>query len=482
MATPQSRPGFAVRYLILFGGEAVSKVCVLLAFAYLARVLSPSDYGTVELALSVTMFFVLGVESGMGSYGARIVAADPSQAPSIVPRVAILRGLLGLPAFLLILAVAAQYRAAGLGVLAVNGIAVLLTPFLTQWVFQGLAQMHWVAAGTALRNMTFVALVLLLVRPGSDIRLVAAAEVGGVAALGLFNLWVLRSRLRVALDWHGLWPGVTRVFGDVWSLGLSDFTWACLWYSPAVVLGWATGGRTDQVAWIAASVRIVNALHTFVFLYFFNLLPGLAQALATGIDDWQRLMQRSMRVALWPAVLFAVGGTLIAPAAMPLVYGAEYASAVVPFQAVVWMIPVAWFSGHYRFSLIAAGRQRWEFLASAGAAIVVVGGAWLLAGTWGSAGAATALVAGGVVNAVLAAWFSNRTIAGVAVLACAGPPAAAGAAALVVGVLLREVVGVVPATVVACASFLAVAAVAEPELRRLASPAAFRTRSHADVA
>ena len=75
--TEARNQGFAARYLILFGGEAFSKVCVLLAFAYLARVLSPSSYGTVELALSVTMFFVLGVESGMGSYGARMVAAQP---------------------------------------------------------------------------------------------------------------------------------------------------------------------------------------------------------------------------------------------------------------------------------------------------------------------------------------------------------------------------------------------------------------------
>lgn len=49
---------------------------MLVAFAYLARVLDPREYGVVELALSVTVFIVLGVESGMGL---RIVIALPCQ-------------------------------------------------------------------------------------------------------------------------------------------------------------------------------------------------------------------------------------------------------------------------------------------------------------------------------------------------------------------------------------------------------------------
>ena len=76
----QLRPrSFVTRYLMLFGGETFSKLCVMAAFVYLARVLTPHDYGIIELALSVTVFFVLGVESGMGLYGARVVAARPER-------------------------------------------------------------------------------------------------------------------------------------------------------------------------------------------------------------------------------------------------------------------------------------------------------------------------------------------------------------------------------------------------------------------
>jgi O-antigen/teichoic acid export membrane protein len=447
------RHGFAVRYLTLFGGEAFSKVCVMVAFAYLARALGPRDFGIIELALSIAVFFVLGVESGMGSYGARMVAARPEEIPTLIPRVMLLRTLFSLPAYVIVVLVAAHYRVAGLGILAINGLTVLLTPFSVQWVFQGLRQMQLVAIGTALRNLGFVALIFLLVRPGSDLRLVAVAEVGAATALAIFNIVVLIVRLRVRIDWRGVVGGAGRLFHEVWYLGASDLAWACLWYSPVIVMGWIAMGHPEQVAWVAASVRIVVALHTFVYLYFFNLLPNLARELTVSLDEWRALVTRSIAASMWPACLVSVGGTLIAPVLIRIIYGPEYGAAVRPFQIVVWMIPVVWLSGHFRFSLIAAGHQRSESFASAVMAGVTVASAAILGTVVGSSGAAAALVIGGLVNAVLAYAAMARqigrvplssvrpvlvatvvaSVVGMGVSRAAGPVAGATAATLVYG-------------------------------------------------
>jgi O-antigen/teichoic acid export membrane protein len=360
-------------------------------------VLPPAEFGLVELALSVTVFFVLGVESGMGMYGARLVAATPADLPAIAARIMLLRLLYGVPAYGVLLIVASRYGEAG-ALLAVYGLVVLLTPMFVQWAFQGLRQMQWVAAGTALRNFVFVGLVLALVRPDSDLRLVGLAEVGGAAALAVFNLVVLRWRVGVRLDLSGLWDGTRRLFRDVWYLGASDMTWACLWYAPGVIVGWMLLERTEQVAWIGAAVRIVLSLHTFVWLYFFNLLPNLTLELAQGLENWRELVQRSLRTSMWPAGLIAVAGTVVAPRLMPTIYGGAYEAAVVPFQIIIWMIPVTWLSGHFRYTLIASGHQRWEAAASAATAVVTVTAAVILVPRWESSGAAAALLIGGVAN------------------------------------------------------------------------------------
>jgi O-antigen/teichoic acid export membrane protein len=396
--------------LLLLGGEAFSKVCVLVAFGYLARVLSPGDYGLVELALSITVFFVLGVESGMGLYGARVVASAPDRAAALVPEVMVLRAMLSVPAFVAMLAAAAILQGVGLGFLAVNAVAVLLTPFLTQWVFQGLRQMQWVVAGTMARSLAFVLLVVVLVRPGADLRVVAAAEVGGLAMLGAVNWYILRRNLRLALAWRGVMAGARRLFDDVWFMGIGDFAWACLWYGPLLAIGWLNAGRPDQAAWLGSATRLVLALHTFVFLYFFNLLPNLARELAVGLDAWRDLVARSIRTAMWPACLVAVVGTLGAPALVPAVFGPAYEDAVVSFQIAVWIIPVAWLSGHHRFSLIAAGHQRTEVLVSLATASATLAAALTVGRRFGAAGGSAAVVAGGVVNLVLAVAAVNRRV------------------------------------------------------------------------
>jgi O-antigen/teichoic acid export membrane protein len=459
------RRSFLVRYLTLFGGEAFSKLCVLAAFGHLARVLDPSQYGIIELALAVTVFFVLGVESGMGLYGARVVAADHERIPRLVPEVMVLRAALGVPAFLLILAVAAGYQASGLGILAINGIAVLLTPFLTQWVFQGLRQMQWVALGTAVRSLTFLAIVWLFVRPGSDIRLAAVAEVAGIGALALVNTALLR-RLHIHLDWAGLWARVRRLFGDVWYMGLSDFTWACQWYAPGIVAGWMSLSSTEQVAWIGASLRIVMALHTFVWLYFFNMLPNLANDLSVGIDEWRRLVSRSLNSSMWPACLIAVGGTLFAPVLLPAIYGDSYTAAVRPFQIIIWMIPVAWFSGHFRFSLIAAGQQRWEFAASAATAVTTVILALVLVRKGGAIGAATAMLSGAIVNTMLSYGAMAREIATVPLTSSLRPALIAITISLAAGFAVAAVAGHLAGTIAGCLLYGAAAMRHENDLAK----------------
>ena len=145
------------------------------------------------------------------------------------------------------------------------------------------------------------------------------------------------------------------------------------------------------------------ALHTFVWLYFFNLLPALTRAMVIGDHEWRTLIRRSLQD-------LDVGGLPRRPGrhacsrrwwCRPST-GPPTAAAALPLQIVIWMIPLACFSGHFRYSLIAAGEQRWEF----GALAVTVVGQCLLrlltTPTLGAVGAAISLVLGGAINGVLA--------------------------------------------------------------------------------
>jgi polysaccharide transporter, PST family len=472
IATPEGgvtrlrRRSFAPRYLTLFGGEAFSKLCVLAAFAYLARVVGPREFGIIELALSITIFFVLSAENGLGSYGARLVARSRKATAQVVPQVMLLRLFLAVPCYLVMLLGSYWYGIAGPGIVAVYGLVVLVTPLFTQWVSQGLRQMHLVAMGSALRNFLFVTLVLLFVRPGSDTRLVAAAEVCGAMALGVFNTYVLFRVLKVRLEWRGALGGAVRLLRDTWYMGASDITWACLWYSPSVIVGAMGLAAAEHVAWLAAAVRIVVALHSFVWLYFFNMLPNLSRELSIGLDEWRDLVRRSLSTSMWPAFLVALGGTLGAPLIVTILYGSAYEPAVRPLQIVVWMIPVTWFSGHFRFTLLAAGQQRLEFFAAAASAAVMVPLAVVLVYHQGSTGAAVALLVGSVMNAWLALVAVRRNVGRSPALSAIAPALSTCVGCLALGAAAGLVAGTMAAAVVGCLAYTVVALSHDNELTR----------------
>ena len=433
------RRSFVVRYLTLFGGEGISKLCALGAFAYLARALGPHRFGIIELALSVMVFFLLATETGSGSYGARLIERTPDMMPQLIPRIIVLRALLAIPAYTVLLFISARYGMPGIGILGVYGVLVLLAPFFVQWAFQGLRQMQWVAISSVIRYGVFAGVVFVFVRHGSDTRLVAMAEVSGAIALVIFNAIIIRRVLHLRLDWHGAFSGALHLFREVWYLGASDLSWAAMWYAPAVILGWTAITHTEQIAWLGAAVRVVMALHTFVWLYFFNMLPNLSREIHQGLAGWRELLRRSMAGSTWLACLVAIGGTLFAPIIVGAVYGDAYAPAVLPLQIVIWMIPVAWFSGHFRYSLIAGGHQHLEFMAAGTAGLVTIVATWLGMREYGAPGAAAALLLGGLVNALLSGFATSRAIGPVR-LTTAAVPAFSCLAATLVGLTIGETV------------------------------------------
>ena len=470
VATPaqpaEGRGGFSKRYLTLFAGEVISKLCVFAAFAYLARVLGPNGFGLIELALSITLFFVMAVDGGLGSYGARVVSARPDEAPRVLGQIMAVRAAAAAIAYVPLLLGSIFYGLPGAGMLAVYGLVVFFVPLFNQWLFQGFRAMHFVAAGTTLRNIVFAAVVFAAVRPGADLRVVAIAEVAGAAALAAFSTIAARRVLRIYPDRRGLARGAVRMLRESWPLGASEVTWAALWYSPGIVLGLLS--TTEEMAWLAGPLRIVLALHTFVWLYFFNLLPSLSRALATTDEDWRSLTQRSLRTSMWLACLVALSGTLFAPFIVKTVYGPEYGAAALPLQIVVWMIPLASFSGHFRYSLIAAGEQRWEFYALAATVVVTVSGAWALSPVLGASGAAISLVAGGAINGMLAWLAVARRIGALDAGSAVAGSVVSCLLCLLTGLAIGWIAGPAIGAATALGCYLVIAARRDTELMRLA--------------
>ena len=260
-------PRLATNYVILSGGEFISKVLAAVALAYLARVLGPKSYGYLEFAIAIYFIVHLFVDSGLSYIGAREIAKDKSQLPRLFVNITLARSILAVTAFLFLALLAAFINQPQevKTLIFLYGLVMLVLPWLTQYVFQGRDMMQYVALASLTRWSVFAGLVFLLVHAPRQIWLVPVIEGAAQLSVGvillaaiahLFGLPRYRARLKEAF----------ALYRKALPIGASELVWAVKIYFATILLGFVIGG--EELGWFAAAHRIVIALHAFVWLYF----------------------------------------------------------------------------------------------------------------------------------------------------------------------------------------------------------------------
>jgi len=404
------RQRLATNLLFLLSGEFTAKLLTFASFSYLARMLGPRDYGFIEFTLALMVFFTLPVDLGLGSYGAREIARDPSRAPQLLHEVT------GLRLFLSICSMAALAIVAPFlhqshklkELLVLYGLSLLGAPFLLQWLFQGHDQMRWVALTSIVRQLSYAGLVFLVFRRGTPLLYIGVIECVSVAAAALFCVFVTRKQMHLAWPWPDL--KIKRLVGHLKEsspIGLTELAWGFMWYFCTVLLGMIFSDAT--LGWWGASHRALMALHTFVWLYFFNLLPSISRCALGSKDQLLNLMDESVRFTAWTGLLAGALLMITAPDLLSVLYGPNFRNAARSFSVLVWMLPVAMLSGHHRYILIAYKQQGRLLLCTTISAATAVVLGLVLVPRYDGPGAAWALLIANTVNFALV-YFSVKQL------------------------------------------------------------------------
>ena len=195
--------------------------------------------------------------------------------------------------------------------LSLYGISLLAGPFLLQWFFQAHDQMQWVGAASIVRQTGFAVLVFLVCHRGVPLAYLGLVECGSVLAVSAFCIYVTHWKMGFAWPWPALRIGaLLGHMGEALAIGLAELAWAFMWYFSTVLLGLVFSGRT--LGWFGASHRALMALHTFVWLYFFNLLPSIARCVGKPHEHLLKLMDQSVRFTAWTGLFVAAVLTVIA--------------------------------------------------------------------------------------------------------------------------------------------------------------------------
>ncbi len=443
-AQVQAQPAIAHRLemnlVLLAAGESAAKVCTFLAFSHLARTLGPERYGALEFVLAIVMFLSLVVDFGLGNYGAREIAKNRGGARTVLAEITGLRILLACGAFavLILLAFVLNRGVQVTQLFVAYAFSLFGGPFLLQWFFQAHDRMGMVALASSLRQLVFALAVLFFFRPGTPLVWIGIAECFSVAATGAVCLALIRWHLRESLVWPSLhWNRAVRPhWQQVAPMGFGELAWASMWYFATVLLGFLFADRS--LGWFGASHRVLMALHTFVWMYFFNLLPSISRCAAQPNQTLIELMQRSMRFTAWTGLYGAFLLTVLSSRLMALAFGESFRGAGSSLAVLAWMLPVALLSGHYRYILIAYNQQSrllWTLVVSAAVAFAAGG---LLVPKMGAIGAGWALLIANCVNCALVFREVDRSVVRIPFLREFAMPCAGLAAASVLYLVTRN--------------------------------------------
>ncbi len=395
-------------FLSLVGAEAFTKLITFAAFAYLARILGAANFGYIEWSAAVLMCASLIVDQGFSSYGAREIAKNPSETARLTAEVVTARFLMAALGYLVIVLFAFLFvsdQTIRL-LLLIYGLSLWALPLLLQWVFQGHDRMNLVALTGIIRQTIFVGIVFAFVGSANDLLIVGIAEVAAVAFAALFSVWLYRRYLASGMDF--LKPKISaKLFREGAPIGLSQMFWTVKMFGATLILGLVA--TAEDTGYFAGAMRILIALHTFVWLYHFNLLPSLSRAWVEGRENFSRIIRNSMRIVVPVSLVVGIIWVWLAPLVMRTAYGQDFSNGGGALQWLAGACVAAAISGHFRFGLIAAGFQTKEMLVSAiGAAVaaILIPVGYYRAGT---SGAAAALCFAEIV-VLLCSWLIARRV------------------------------------------------------------------------
>jgi O-antigen/teichoic acid export membrane protein len=444
--------------LSLSTGEVMSRLIGFTAFALLARRLRPDDYGAVEFAVALALFFAMVVDFGLETIGARSIVHDRAKVGRLAAQI---------PAARLLIAVVAVPVMGGVAIITAQpeqtvrlvwlvSLGLLAVPWFQRWLFQGLEMMDWVSLGQVIRSAVFCLGVVVFVRGPGDILSVGGVEVLAAAAATAFYLLVQQRKVApVRLDFSA--AAIRGLYRESASVGLSQIVWASNQYLSTVLV--AALASAVELSWFGAAQRIVFAVVAFSWVYHFNLFPSLSRNLVESRSAFDALVRASFRIIAWLGILVSLACVLFASLVMRAVFGDAYAAAAGPLAILAWAIPVTLLSGHARITLIAGNEQRFVFASQlAGLMTTVLVGLATIPRYGALAGAATTL-ASYLVVWIAAHVFTVRRIAPLPLLGVLRPLAVA-----TIVYALREVYA--PASVVAGVAALAAYALLGPLVDR----------------
>ena len=363
----------------------------------MARILAVEGFGQVMIGLTVLSYVALAGSAGLHVLATRSVARGDDVDPGSVLAARLVNTVV---AFLLAASVTILVvpHEALRDVILISVSSAFLHALFLEWYFQGKETMMPNAIARTLGAFVYLVGLLVMVRSPDDVRMAAVAAVAGdLASTGfLFARFKgLGQRLRFRLTFR-IWIDLMKravPFGAGSVLGHVSVN------LPILLVGAMLGSA--QAGIFSAASKLVFFLLMIDRILGTVLLPASVRLHSLSPEVLHTNLTIALRWIVVVGLPLCMGGVLLGPDLIGLVYGSAFDAAGPLFGILIWFVLLTLLHTIYTSGVIAAGRDvayRNVMIMSAGlyAVFIALG---ILAG--GLFGAATGMVAAEAVTVVL---------------------------------------------------------------------------------
>jgi len=167
-------------FLWLFIGEATGNGLAFLSTVYLSRTLTDTGFGKLAFAQAVTTYLVLIVNSGLPIFGIREIAKFKEQVKEFAMNIVLLRLLFAMLIFLIFTVTIWQLHFPREMKILLTGTAlwVFSQAIYSDFAFQGLEKMQFVAVGRAVVQSLYLLAIFFFIKGSEDLTTVPLLRFG----------------------------------------------------------------------------------------------------------------------------------------------------------------------------------------------------------------------------------------------------------------------------------------------------------------
>lgn len=376
--------------LWIMAGRLVNKVTVFLAGILTARYLGPEDYGILGYGAAWLPFFAALSGLGLQNVMVRELVEHPRQEGTAMGTALGLRLMAGVLCALAMAGIALlvdRDEPLSVAVTVLMALSLLLRGGETvkQWLL-GRLQSRYAAAASVAGCLLSAAYKVLLVVLGKDVRWFALGVSVEYAVQTVYLMLVYKRRGGGKLAFSR--EMAARLLRSGSAFMISGLMVAVYAGTDKLMLGQLMD--KTAVAGYTLAVSLCTAWGFVLEAVIDSMQPAIMKA---HIENRQKYLEKNRklyRLVFYGALGMSLVLCLMAEPIVLLLYGREYASAVVPLRIVVWYTAFSYLGGARNAWAVCENAQKYLTVLYAGSAAANVALNLALIPLWGSAGAALA--------------------------------------------------------------------------------------------